>query len=501
MKGEGRRQKAEGRKILLLWALAIPLIVLCSCKVGPNYKRPPVDSPAAYRRAASDTAVSSGTNSFGDLGWWDVYDDAQLRTYISEALTNSWDVKIAAARVLEAEASAQITRSQFFPTVNAGGDWQTARSSQKGPVLIPPGTNPQQEFGDAFLAMPAYEIDLWGRIRRANEAARARLLESEEAQRIVRQTLVSEVATTYLQLLELDLELHIGEASYASRTNSLALTQSREEGGVSSMQDVYQAKVLVYTAQASIANTSRLIEQTENQLNILLGHNPGPIQRGAPLVDHKLRASVPPGLPSSLLERRPDIRAAEQELIAANADIGQAKAAFFPQVTLTGAFGYQTVALSDLFTAPARTWQFGPAVSFPLFTGGRLRGNLNLAKATFQESLARYQQTVQQAFREVSDALIAYQRGQEFFARQQDLTQADRDAAQLAAVRYEGGVTSYLEVLYNEQQLFDAELLLAQARRDELLSVVELYRALGGGWETPVAAHATDISKTTVGMK
>jgi multidrug efflux system outer membrane protein len=202
-----------------------------------------------------------------------------------------------------------------------------------------------------------------------------------------------------------------------------------------------------------------------------------------------------------LLERRPDVRAAEQELIAANADIGQAKAAYFPRVTLTGAFGYQTVALSDLFTAPARTWQFGPSVSFPLFTGGRLRGNVNLAKATFEESLARYQQTVQNAFREVSDALIGYQRSQEFYAHQQDLTRANRDAAGLAAVRYEGGVTSYLEVLYNEQQLFDAELLLAQARRDEMLSVVELYRALGGGWETPVTAHATEVSKTTVGMK
>ncbi len=501
MKAEGRRQKEEGGKALWLWALAVLIALPLGCKVGPNYERPAVHSPSEFRRAATDTTVSSGTNSFGDLGWWSVYDDEQLRMYISEALTNSWDIKIAAARVLEAAASAKITRSQFFPTVNAGGDWQTVRSSERGPVPIPHGTNPQQDFGDAFLAMPAYEIDLWGRIRRANEAARARLLESEDAQRIVRQTLVASVATTYLQLLELDLELEIGHASYDNRTNSLVLTQSREEGGVSSMQDVYQAKVLVYTAEASIAATSRQIEQTENELNILLGHNPGPIQRGAPLVDHKLRASVPPGLPSSLLERRPDVRAAEEELIAANADIGQAKAAFFPQVTLTGAFGYQTVALSDLFTAPARTWQFGPAVSFPLFTGGRLTGNLNLAKATFQESLARYQQTVQQAFREVSDALIAYQRDQEFYAKQQDLTQANRDAAQLAAVRYDGGVTSYLEVLYNEQQLFDAELLLAQARRDELLSVVELYRALGGGWETPMAAHATEVSKTAVGMK
>jgi multidrug efflux system outer membrane protein len=251
------------------------------------------------------------------------------------------------------------------------------------------------------------------------------------------------------------------------------------------MQDVYQSKILVAQAEASIVDTLRLIEQTENEMNILLGRNPGTIERGIPLEDQKLRAGVPAGLPSVLLERRPDIRGAENELIAANADIGQAKAAFFPQLTLTGMFGYQTTALSDLFTGPARMWQFGPAVTMPLFTGGRLRGEYKFAKARFEESLAVYQRTVQGAFREVSDALIAYQRNQEFYAKQLDLTQANRDAAHLANIRYEGGVTSYLEVLYNEQQLFDAEFLLARARRDELLSVVQLYRALGGGWEMP----------------
>lgn len=463
---------------------ATVLLLLAGCTVGPNYQRPAVDVPGTYRRAATDTNAFSGANSLGDLGWWAVYDDPQLRAYIAEALTNNWDIKIAAARVLEAEASAQVTRSQFFPSIIAGGDAYTSRVSQDGASLVPPHVNPEREYGDVFLSMPTYEVDLWGRIRRANEAARARLLESVDAQRVVRQTLVSQVATTYLSLLELDLELQIGHASYKIRTNSLDLTMSREQGGVSALQDVYQAKVLVATAEASIVATSRLIEQTENQMNILLGHNPAPIQRGPPLVDHKLRTSVPPGLPSSLLERRPDIRAAEQDLVAANADIGQAKAAFFPQLTLTGAYGYQSVALSELFTAPSRTWQFGPAVSFPLFTGGRLTGNLKLAKATFEESLARYLQTVQNAFREVSDALIAYQRNQEFYTKQDELTQANRDAAQLAETRYEGGVTSYLEVLYNEQQLFDAELLLAQARRDELLSVVQLYFALGGGWES-----------------
>jgi multidrug efflux system outer membrane protein len=477
------------QKILVRWRLWCAVLFLggmfLSCTVGPDYHRPAVESPDAYRHAASDSKALSTIHSLGDLEWWNVYDDPQLKAYINEALTNSWDIKIAAARVLEAEAALKITRSQFFPSISAGGDLLTTHSSQKGPIPIPEGVKAQREFGEVFLSLSPYELDLWGRIRRANEAARARLFESEDARRLVRQTLVSQVATTYLQLLELDLELQIGHAAYANRTNSLFLTESREQGGVSSMQDVYQARALVATAQASIVNTSRVIEQTENQMNILLGHNPGPLARGTSLENHPVRANVPPGLPSALLERRPDIRAAEEELVAANASIGQAKAAFYPQVNLTGAYGYQSVALSDLFTGPARMWQFGPSVSFPLFTGGRLRGNLNLAKATFEETLANFQKTVQNAFREVSDALIAYRRSQEFVQHQQELTQADRDAAQLAAVRYEGGVVSYLEVLYNEQQLFDAELLLAQARRDQLLSVVELYRALGGGWDAP----------------
>ena len=469
-----------------LASVLFPVLVaaLAGCAVGPNYKQPSVDTPTTYRTAESDTNAPSGANSFAELGWWSAYDDPQLKAYITEALTNSWDIKIAAARVMQAEAAARITRSQFFPTVNAGGDIQAARASERGPSPVPKGVNPEAGFGDAFLSMPSYEVDLWGRIRRANEAARARLLATEDAQRTVRQTLVAQVATAYLQLLELDLEVEIGQRSYISRTNSLALTQARADGGVASLQDVYQAKVLVSTAEAAIVSALRQREQTENELSILLGRNPGKIERGIPLVDQRLRSQVPAGLTSSLLERRPDIRAAEQQLVAANADIGQAKAAFFPQLTLTGFYGYQTTSLSDLFSGPARVWQFGPAVSMPLFTGGRLRGQLAQAKAVFEESLAIYRQTVQGAFREVSDALIAYQRNQEFWQKQQDLTEANRGAAELAAVRYQGGVTSYLEVLYNEQQLFNAELGLAQARRDELLSVVQLYRALGGGWQT-----------------
>lgn len=481
--------KAMLRNALFAGGLAI--LFAAGCAVGPNYKRPVVDTPDSYRRAASDTNAPSGTNTFADLGWWETFNDPQLTAYVAEALTNSWDIKIIAARVLQAEASLRITRSQFLPTVNAGGDVYTARASQTGPSAVPSGVNPQQNYGDAYLSMPAYEVDLWGRIRRASEASRARLLATTDAQRIVRQTLVAQVATAYLDLLELDLELEIAQRTYLSRTNSLELTSSREQGGVAAMQDVYQAQILVFSAEASIADIHRRIEQQENLLSLLLGRNPGDVQRGTPLIDQKLRAEVPPGLPSSLLERRPDICAAEQQLVAANADIGQVKATFYPQVTLTGFYGSQTVALSDLFTGASRTWQFGPAVTMPLFTGGRLRGELKLAKARFDESVAGYQQTVQNAFREVSDGLIAYQRTREFRQKLEERTQANRDATALANVRYEGGVTSYLEVLYNEQELFTAELGLAQARRNELLSVVQLYRALGGGWTTPASDQAS----------
>jgi multidrug efflux system outer membrane protein len=468
--------------------------VLVGCAVGPDYKRPALETPAAFRTAATDTNPPATEISFADAGWWEIFNEPQLQAFIDEALTNSFDIQIAAARVLQAEAALRITRSQFLPTVNAGGDLYTSRASEKGPAGVPPGVNPQRDFGDVFASMPAYEIDLWGRIRRATEASRARFLATEDGQRVVRQTLVAQVATAYLELLELDLELEISYRTYGARSNSLALTTSRQQGGVAGLQDVYQAKILLSTADAAIVDTLRRIEQKENELSILLGRNPGKIERNS-LDQQKVRAEVPPGLSSSLLERRPDIRVAEQQLVAANADIGQAKAAFYPQVTLTGFYGYQSVALSDLFTSGARAWQFGPAVSVPVFTGGRLRGNLKLAEARFQESVAIYRQTVQGAFREVSDSLIAYQRTREFRQKQEERTQANRDATQIANTRYEGGVTSYLEVLYNEQELFTAELGLAQARRNELLSVVQLYRALGGGWTEPVEQHAATSSR------
>jgi multidrug efflux system outer membrane protein len=472
---------------------SVALVTLTGCAVGPDYQRPALDVPAGYRQPSTMTNSAPDAASFGDLGWWEVYEDPQLVSHLHAALTNNYDMKVATARVMQAMAASRIARSEYFPTIAAGGDLATTRASQRGPSPVPSGVDPQSEFGDVFVSMPAYELDLWGRIRRSNEAALARLLATEEARKVVRQTLVAQVATAYLELLELDLELVISQSSYASRSNSLELTTARFEGGVAAQQDVEQSAILVHSADAIIIDTRRRIEQKENELNLLLGCNPGSIERGLPLAKWTLRSEVPAGMPSSLLERRPDIRAAEEQLRAVNADIGQAKAAYFPQVTLTGFYGFQSVSFSDLFTGAARTWQFGPSVTVPLFTGGRLKAEVELQQARFDEALAVYQQTVQRAFAEVSDALIAYERTRQFRTAQEKRTESNRKAADLAKIRYEGGVTSYLEVLYNEQELLTAELNLAVARRNELLSVVQLYRALGGGFHLkPSAAKERD---------
>lgn len=475
------------------WFLpALALALLGGCAVGPDYARPALETPAEFRRAASDPTAAGGTKSLADLAPAQVFGDPVLQGYIAEALTNNWDIKIAAARVLQAQASARVVRSQFYPSVAVGGDLVTARTSEEGPSAPPPGTDPEVTFGNAFASMSTYEVDLWGRVRRASEAARARLLATEAAEQAVRQTLVSQVAAAYLLLLQLDYELEISQRTYAVRTNSLLLTTLRQEGGVASMQDVVQARVLVDTADAATVDVLRRREQAENLLALLLGRNPGSLERGLPLREQPKIAEVPAGLPSELLARRPDIRAAEEQLVAANASVGEARAAFFPQLSLTGLFGFQSVSLGSLFSSPAQMWQFGPSLTFPLFTGGRLQGQYQLAKARFDEAVATYQQTVQAAFRDVSDALVQYQRTREFTVRQERVTQSRREGARLANIRYDGGVTSYLEVLYSEEELFTAELNLARALGEELLSLVQLYRALGGGWTVPATAPATN---------
>jgi outer membrane protein, multidrug efflux system len=326
-------------------------------------------------------------------------------------------------------------------------------------------------------------MDFWGRFRRATEAARATLLASEWGRQAVMTTLVANVAGAYFQLRELDLELEISKRTLVSRQESLGLVKNQEEQGAASMLDVRQAEQLVFTAAAEIPDLERRIEQQENFVSVLLGQNPAPVPRGRPLTAQPLAPVVPAGLPSSLLERRPDIRQAEQQLVASNAQIGVAKAAYFPQISLTATGGYQSTALSSLFSGPAAMWTLAGALTQPVFDAGRIRSTVRLAEAQRQEAVLVYQQTIQQAFREVSDALVAYRKTQEFRLQQELLARSAQDAARLADSRYRGGATSYLEVLDSDTRYFAAELGPAQARRDELQALVQLYRALGGGWQ------------------
>lgn len=453
-------------------------LFLTGCAVGPNYKRPNVDVPGAYRGPTGTEAVSASSASLGEQKWWEVFQDSQLQQLIRTALQQNYDARIAATRVLEAEAQVGIARANQFPTVSAGGS---------GTNLHNPATGPIPSYGLTFgrvTASAAWDLDFWGKYRRATEAARADLVASDWARQEVNATLVANVAAAYFQLRELDLELDISQRALASRKESLELTKTLEEHGINSILDVRQAEQLVYTAAAEIADLERRIGQQEDLLSTLLGNNPGPIPpRGKELIDQAHAPEIPAGLPSALLERRPDIRQAEELLIAANARIGVARAAYFPDISLTAAPGFQSSALTKLFSGSSGLWTFAGSITQPIFTAGKLRSNVRLAEAQQQETLLTYQQTIQGAFRDVSDALIAYQKNQEFRAQQQQLAHAAEDAAQLSGMRYKAGTTNYLEVLTNETNYLSAELGLAQARLNELVALVQIYKALGGGWQ------------------
>jgi outer membrane protein, multidrug efflux system len=456
--------------------LPIVFLVLTGCMVGPKYKRPPVTVPDAYRGLAPDAGPQAAA-SLGDEKWWMVFQDLQLQGLIREALSQNYDVRIAATRVLQAQAVLGITRADQFPTITGG----VSSSNQRFPATkITPAfeTSPSEVNLSLF-----WELDFWGKFRRATEAARASLLATEWGQKAVMSSLVSNVASAYFQLLELDSEMEISRGALASRKESLRLVEVRAKGGVTSMLDVRQSEQLVYTAAAAIPDVERRMEQQENLISILLGKNPAPVTRGKSLVENAIPPTVPAGLPSSLLGRRPDIQSSEQQLVAANARIGVAKAAYFPQITLTAIGGYQSPALTNLFTGPAGLWNFGGQLVQPIFTGGRIRSNVRLTEAQQQEAVLVYQQSIQQAFREVSDSLVAYRKNQEFRAQQELLTNSAQDATRLSDQRYRGGVTSYLEVLDSDTRYFDAQLGLAQARLNERLALVQLYNALGGGWQ------------------
>ena len=460
-----------------LIALSLVMLLLSGCAVGPNYKRPSVNIPAAYRGAMPQEATQPAAESLGDQKWWEVFQDQELQDLIHTALQHNYDVGIAATRILQAQAQVGITRSDQLPTISGGVEAVNQRSAR---TKFFPAFETSSNQVDLSLA---WELDFWGKYRRATESARANLLATEWAREAVISTLVSDVAAAYFQLRELDLELEISRRTLASRRDSLRLTQTLARGGATSMLDVRQAEQLVFTAAETIPDLERRIEQQENFISTLLENNPGSIARGMKLTEQPHAPEIPAGLPSSLLERRPDIRQAEAQLIAANAQIGVAKAEYFPQINLTASGGYQSSALTSLFTGPAGLWSFGGSLVQPIFTGGRSRSNVKFTEARQQEAALVYQQTIQQAFRGVSDALVGYRKDREFREQQEQLTFSAQDAARLSETRYRGGATSYLEVLTNETNYFDAELGLAHAQLNELLGLVRIYRNLGGGWQ------------------
>lgn len=452
-------------------------LMLTGCAVGPNYQRPAVTPPPQFR------AATDAQGSLGDTKWSDVFQDDKLKDLITLALAENFDIQIASARVLQARARYGISRADLFPTLTGSASFTSQRQSSIGSItFIPPGLDLSSSFTQAGFNLN-WEVDLWGRIRRLNESARAQYLASEEAYRGVKTTLVGDVSAGYFNLREADLELEIAKRTKEVAERSLQLTTVRRDRGVATSLDVYQSQQFLYTATSQIAAAERQIEQDENLLSLLIAKDPQSIPRGKALTDFQTPPEIPAGLPSALLERRPDIRQAEQTLIAANANIGAAKALYFPQITLTGLLGVQSRQLTNLFTGPARDFAIVPQATFPIFNAGRLRSNVRLTEAEQLEALVSYRKAIESAFREVSDALIGYEKTAQQRAQEELLVQALRNTDRLSTLRYRGGLDSYLQVLDAERNLFSGELDLAKLRRDELVSIVSLYRALGGGWQ------------------
>lgn len=448
--------------------VSLATILLADCTVGPKYQRPAVSVPQSYYGAVPDQTANA---SLGDEEWWTVFQDPELQKLIHTGLKNNFDVKIAASRIAEAQAQVGITRANQLPTVGAGPSFTTESLAS---------------FAFSYFqlqALVSWTPDFWGAYRRATEAARANLLATEWNRRQVIATLVSNIAIAYFQMRELDSELAISQNTLASRRESLALTETLANGGAAALLDVRQAEQLVEEAAGTIPDTERQIGTQEDLLSTLIGDNPHTIARGEQLTEETIAPEVPAGLPSRLLERRPDILAAEQQLAAATANIGVARAAFFPSLPLTGGGGIQSSGLLGLFSGPGAAWTFSAPLTQPIFQGGRLRSDLRLTEAQQQQALLSYQQTIQTAFRQVSDALIASRKYREFRQHQELLTSAAQDAARLSDLRYRGGATSYLEVLTSQTNWYSAQLNLARSRLNESVSLVQLYTALGGGWE------------------
>jgi outer membrane protein, multidrug efflux system len=450
--------------------------LLCGCKVGPNYHRPVAQTPTEFRDLQQDSQLQAKAASYADLPWWQVFQDPKLQELIRLALKQNYDLQQATERINAARAQLAITRSSLYPQVSGNANFTGGKENVE-----------QSKYNFLVLAADAaFQVDFFGRLRRATEASRAQLLASEDARQTVVLTLVSDVASDYFALLELDLELQITHNTVDAQIASVKLTNLRLDHGVATKLDVLQAQQTLDTANAQIPDLERQIAQEENAISILLGNYPQEVARGLPLVEQSLPPGVPPGLPSAMLERRPDIREAEQNLIAANAEIGVAKAAFFPQISLTGsgggAFG-RSSAFSSLMSSQLGIWSYGAQVSQPIFTGGALKGNLHLAESQQRQALTAYRQAIQRSFGDVSDALIGYSKDHEVRVRQEQSVADLQESVRISNMRYQGGTTTYLEVLDGQRSLYSAELTLAQARGTEYQSLVQLYRALGGGWQ------------------
>ena len=460
------------RKLLVSSFVALSSL-LAGCVVGPNYKRPAVAVPSAYRGATPSSAASLGNEK-----WWQVFHDPALEKLIHTAIAQNYDVRIAATRVVEAQAQLGITRSNEFPSASLSA----GLLSQQNPKVSKVFPSFEENAGKLSLSV-VWDLDFWGKYRRETEAAQAQMLASQWGQRAVLASVVASVATAYFQLRALDAEMAIAKSTLASRQDSLRLTQVLEKNGSASLLDVSEAQQLVSAAAEAIPSLESQIAQQEDQLSILLGQNPGPIARGLALTAQSEPAQIPAGLPSELLDRRPDIREAEQNLVAANANIGALKAALFPDISLTGTGGLESYALNRFISGPSELWDAGVNVTQPIFQAGALRSGVKLARAQYQQMLLSYQQAILGAFGQVSEALVAYQKDREFTAQQQQLVSAADEANRLSRILYSHGGASYLQVLTSETSSFAAELNLVQARLNERLALVQLYQALGGGWQ------------------
>ncbi len=450
------------------------LLSLCGCKVGPNYKRPALDVPGQYRGTAPNLPQQPAGGPFGEMQWPAVYQDEALQALLKEALTNNYDIRIAASRIMQAQASLGVTRANQFPTLGGVGSIQNVQSQ---PLFT------GSPWIDTLGLQMNYVVDFWGQYRRATEAARAVLLSTQYAKNVVQITLISQVATAYFTLRQYDSQLKISEQTVTADKELLRLNTINFKGGEYSLSDVDQALLLVQQAEAEVVSLNQLIPQTENALSILLGRNPGPITRGLELVEQPHLPDVPVGLPSTLLERRPDVRESEETLVSANANVGVAKAAFFPQISLTGTFGASSTALTSFLQGPATFWTVGGQLAQPLYQGGRIRSGYRLAWAQRDQAELQYKQTVLQAFGDVANSLVGYTQSRQFRMKIEEQTATYNESARLANVRFTGGYASFLEVLIVQQQYFTSELQLAQAWETEMQNYVQLYQALGGGWQ------------------